>query len=214
MTMIIHGMSRSPRVRAALLGLEECGAPYRLAAMAMGDVANPEHVARHPFARVPVLEDGDFKLFETQAILRYLARRFPAAGLVPGDVRRAARMDQIMGISDSYFFDGVTIAIARNRLVAAMRGTAPDEERVAAAVPLAQKCFATFEMLMEGGPYLAGPALSLADLLLVPEFIVLAKTPEGEVLLAAHPRLAAWLELMRARPSFAATEPERLAKAA
>ena len=156
MTMIIHGMSRSPRVRAALLGLEECGAPYRLAAMAMGDVANPEHVARHPFARVPVLEDGDFKLFETQAILRYLARRFPAAGLVPGDVRRAARMDQIMGISDSYFFDGVTIAIARNRLVAAMRGTAPDEERVAAAVPLAQKCFATFEMLMEGGPYSAG----------------------------------------------------------
>ena len=214
MTMILHGMSRSPRVRAALLGLEETGAPYRLAAMTLGDHLKPEHVARHPFARVPVLEDGDFTLYETQAILRYLARLYPQAGLVPEDPRRAGRMDQIMGISEGYFFQGVTMAIARERLVAAMRGTAPDEAKIAAALPLAKTCFAEFDALMGGAPFLAGPALSLADLMLAPEFIVLAKTPEGEALLAAHPRLAAWLARMRARPSLAATEPERLAQAA
>ena len=214
MTFVLHGMARSPRVRAALLCLEECGAPYRLAAMTMDDRSKPEHISRHPFARVPGLEDGDFTLYETQAILRYLARLFPAAGLVPGDARRAARMDQFMGISDCYYFDGVSIAIARNRLVAAIRGVPADEEKIAAALPLAKKCFAVFDELTGGGPFLAGPSLSLADLLLGPEFIVLAKTPEGEALLAAHPRLARWLERMKTRPSLAATEPERLAQAA
>ena len=69
---VVHGVPGSPYLRAVLLGLEEKRAPYRLAAMALGEARAAAHLARQPFGRIPVFEHGDFQLYETQAILRYL----------------------------------------------------------------------------------------------------------------------------------------------
>jgi glutathione S-transferase len=55
-----------------LVALEEKGARYRLCAVPPGTLKTPEHLARHPFGRVPVMEHGSFRLYESQAILRYL----------------------------------------------------------------------------------------------------------------------------------------------
>ena len=214
MTFILHGMARSPRVRATLVAMIECGAPHRFEPMAIGDNRAAAHLARHPFGRVPVLEHGDFTLYETQAILRYVARLHPAAALTPSDPRHAARMDQIIAIVDNYYVEAVTGGIARARLLAAMRGVAPDEAAIAAAVPMARLCWDVFDGLMGGDPFIAGPAHTLADIMLAPQVAVLARTPEGMALLGAHPKLAGWFERMRARPAMAATEPERLMQAA
>jgi len=59
------------------MGLAEKNAPYRLAVMAMGEHRSEEYLRRHPFARIPVLEHDGFRLYETQAILRYLDALFP-----------------------------------------------------------------------------------------------------------------------------------------
>ena len=83
--LIVHGVLGSPYVRAVRLALEEKRLPYRVAQLAPGTSRSPEHLARHPFGRMPVLEDGDFTLYETQAILRYLERRAPSPALVPAD---------------------------------------------------------------------------------------------------------------------------------
>jgi len=93
---IVHSIPGSPFGRAALATLEEKGAPYRLFPVAPGTFRSPEHLARHPFGRVPVLEHDGFRLYETQAILRYLDRVLPAPALTPADPRAAARMDQAM----------------------------------------------------------------------------------------------------------------------
>src|ERR1700687_5224583 len=77
----IHGVPGSPYVRSALLGLEEKGVSYRLAVMARGENKSPAHLERHPFGRIPVLEHGDFRLYETQAILRYVDAGFPGPPL-------------------------------------------------------------------------------------------------------------------------------------
>jgi glutathione S-transferase len=71
---VVYGVPGSPYVRSALLGFHEKQAPYRLQALAEGIHAarTEEHMQRHPFARVPVLDHGDFRLYETQAILRYV----------------------------------------------------------------------------------------------------------------------------------------------
>jgi glutathione S-transferase len=67
---VVYGIPGSPYLCSALMGFVEKNAPYRLAVMAMGEHRSEEHLRRHPFARIPVLEHDGFRLYETQAILR------------------------------------------------------------------------------------------------------------------------------------------------
>jgi glutathione S-transferase len=69
--LLIHSVPGSPFGRAVLIALEEKGARYRFVAVMPGTLRSPRHLARHPFGRVPIIEHGGFRLFETQAILRY-----------------------------------------------------------------------------------------------------------------------------------------------
>ena len=97
---IVHTIPGSPYARAVLAALEEKAVRYRLAPVAPGAFQSPQHLARHPFGRVPVLEHDGFVLYETQAILRYLDRIKPSPALTPADAQRIARMDQVMNIND------------------------------------------------------------------------------------------------------------------
>ena len=208
----VHTIPGSPFGRAVLIVLEEKGAAYRLAAVAPGTLRSPEHTARHPFARVPVLEHDGFRLYETQAILRYLDRVLPAPSLTPADARRAARMDQLMAINDWYLFQGVANVIGFQRVVGPrLLGLTPDEAAIAAAMPKARTVYTELSALLGRQPFFAGEAFTLADVLLAPQLDFLSATPEWAVLTAATPHLCAWLERVRARPSLEATTWERVA---
>ena len=76
---IVHTIPGSPFARAVLATLEEKALAYRLAPVAPGTFQSPQHLARHPFGRIPVVDHGDFSLYETQAVLRYVERLHPAA---------------------------------------------------------------------------------------------------------------------------------------
>lgn len=78
MEIIVHGVPGSPFTRSALLILEERQARYTLRAV-QGELRGPEHLARHSFGRIPVIEHDGFLLYECQAILRYLDRVLPGA---------------------------------------------------------------------------------------------------------------------------------------
>ena len=82
---VVHTVPGSPFARAVLATLEEKGAPYRIAPIALGGHKTEPHLARHPFGRMPVLEHDGFILYETQAILRYLDRILPEPPLTPAD---------------------------------------------------------------------------------------------------------------------------------
>src|SRR6266436_8342781 len=113
----VYSIPGSPFGRAVLTTLEEKGASYRFSPLAPGTLRSPEHLARHPFGRVPVLEHNGFLLYETQAILRYLDRVLPSPRLTPGDLQRAARMDQAMNVNDWYLFQGVGNVIIFHRVI-------------------------------------------------------------------------------------------------
>jgi glutathione S-transferase len=211
--MIVHGVPGSPYVRSALLALEEKGAAYRLAAMGMGDGKSAAHLARHPFGRMPVIEHGDFQLYETDAILRYLDAALPGPALRPTDLRQAARCDQVCGIVDWYLFPQATAIIGWQRIIVPMMGGKADEAAIAAAVPATRTVFGVLNGILGDKPFLAGGAVSIADLMAVPQLDYLAQTPEGADLLAGS-ALLGWLDRMRARPSLIATTPERLQQAA
>jgi glutathione S-transferase len=208
---IVHSVPGSPFGRAVLATLEEKGASYRLVALPPGSSKSPEHLARHPFGRIPVLEHDDFMLYETQAILRYLDRVLPEPALTPADPRQAARMDQVMNITDWYLFQGVGNVIGFHRIIRPrFMGLAADEAAIEAALPRARTVFAELARLLGEQPFVAGDALSLADLQAAPHVSFLSVTPEWEALTAPHPHLLAWIGRLEARPSFMATTLERL----
>ena len=214
----VHSIPGSPFGRSVLAMLEEKQAPYQLAPVAPGSMKTPEHLALHPFGRVPVLVHNGFKLYETQAILRYLDRLLPQPSLTPTDVKRAARMDQAMNVNDWYLFHGVGNVIIFHRVIGPqVLGLAPDEEAIKAAMPKAHAVFDELANLLGEQPYFAGDTLSLADLLLAPAVDFFTMIPEWTVLGAPHANLVAWMKRMQERPSLKSTTWERvteLAKAA
>ena len=109
--MIVHGVPGSPYVRAALLTLEEKGAEYELAAMALGTLKQQQYLSRHPFGRIPAFEHDGWLLYETQAIMRYVDAVVPGPRLQPEEPRAAARMNQLIGIVDWYLMPQVSRTI-------------------------------------------------------------------------------------------------------
>lgn len=208
----IYGVPGSPYLRSALIGFEEKGIPYRLVSMGFGESKTPEHLARHPFGRIPVVDHGDFRLYETQAILRYLDDLSPTPQFEPRDARAKARMNQLVGITDWYFFPKVTATIPFQRFVVPMRGGTPDEAIIAAAKTGAVTCANAIEALMYD-VYLTGEEISVADIMLIPHAHYFSLTPEGKEILRDG-KLQRWVERMRRRPSFERTEIERLKAAA
>jgi len=213
--IVVYGVPGSPYLRSALLALHEKGAPYRLAVLGRDIEARSEdHLRRHPFGRVPIVEHGDFRLYETQAIVRYLDAVLPGPALQPQKPCAAARMNQIAGIVDWYVFPAICVGITAERFLSQRfwnRG--PDEANIAQAVPRAQVCLRELERLLGTSEFLTGDSLSIADLMLAPQLLFFRATPEAEQLMRGT-SLDAWLKRMQARPSIQATEVDRLKQAA
>ncbi len=212
--IVVYGVPGSPFMRAVQMGLEEKKAAYRVQALGVGESKSEAYLRKHPFGRVPAFEHGNFGLYETQAILRYLDDILPEPPLQPRDPKQAARMNQIIGINDWYFFPKVAAVIVFQRIIGpVLLGIKTDDAAIEAAVPMGRTCIAELDRLLGGQQFLAGDDLSIADLMLAPQLDFLAETPEGKALLAGT-RIEAWLKRMNERPSMQATQRPALRRAA
>jgi glutathione S-transferase len=207
---IIYGPSFSTYARTVRLALEEKGVPYELKPVniLVGEGKAAEHISRHPFGKVPSFEHDGFSLYESIAICRYVDRVFPGPSLQPSDPKRAARMDQIVAIVDSYAYGAIVGKLAWQRLVVPMQGGQGDESVVQGVMPAVRLCLSEFERLKGSNAFLTGPEISLADCFLAPIFAYLTMTPDAAGLLEATPGLRAWWETMAQRPSMQATPPQ------
>lgn len=213
--IVVYGVPGSPFVRAVQMGLEEKGVAYRMQPMGPQEMKSEAYLMRHPFGRVPAFEHGDLKIYETQAILRYLNDVFPIPAFVPADPRAAAKMNQIIGINDWYFFPKAAAPIVFQRVVGPVFfGLPTDEAAITDALPMARTCIAELNRLLGAQRYLACDEMSIADLMLAPQIDFLVATPDGKNLLEGT-GLKAWLGRMNARASMIATQrPEPLRGAA
>ena len=204
----VYGIPGSPFLRSVEIALKEKDLPYQLHAMAPGQHKEPEHLARHPFGRIPAFEHDGFAIYETQAIIRYLDDLLPSPPLVPGNAEARARMNQVIGIIEWYFFPKAAAPIAFNRIIGPrLLGLPSDEAAIAEALPMAETCFAVLDGILGDKAYFTGDSVSIADIMLAAQLDLLGDCPEGRQLIAGTSNLSAWLERMKARPSFSATEP-------
>ena len=189
------------------LALEEKGVGYDLVPVEVFGPSGPpaDHLLRHPFGRIPAFQHGSFALYESSAIARYVDEAFDGPPLQPVSPLARARMNQAIGVLDSYCYRTMVWDIFVERLRAPMWGRTADEARIAAALPRAETCLRALAEIGQGGPWLAGTTMTLADLHAAPMFAYFRMTPEGGAMLEACPPLAAWWDRMAGRPSMAAT---------
>ena len=203
----LYGSRFSVYTRIAILALKEKGVAHTLVpvnpfALADGDGDAAEHRARHPFGKIPVLDHGDLQLYETAAITQYVEEAFDGPALQPGDPAGRARMRQTIGICDAYGF----AALVQQTYVPWQRDPAVIEESDwPQAMTAAQAVLDALADRLAGGPYLAGDALSLADLHLMPMLAYARCVPALAQAVDARPALAAWWAQMADRDSVRTT---------
>lgn len=202
--IVIYGIVQSSYVRTVRLACEEKGVSHEVQAIEFG---SSEHVALHPFAKVPAARHGDTVLYETGAIVRYVDAAFDGPSLQPAELAARTRMEQWISATCDYFYQDIIREIVFQRLVAPSRGAEPNEKMIAAAVPKLDHHLGVMERVLSDGDWLAGDALSLADLFLAPIHFWAGMAPEGQRLLPNYPAVGRWWERMSARPSMIATVP-------
>lgn len=207
----LFGADYSVYVRSVRLALEEKRLDYTLSPI---DVFAPEGVCEdylslNPFGKIPTFRHGDFVLFETGAILRYLDEAFDGPRLQPPAPRDRAVMNQILSILDAYAYRTCVWEIYVERVEKTRGGVAAaDEVRISSALGEARMIVGTLETLIESEPFLLGSNVCLADCHAAPMLHLFEQSEEGAMLLKRAPKLARWLEMMRARRSFQKTAPD------
>lgn len=191
----LFGASCGVYVRIVRLVLAEKGVAYRLVERDHSELdgprpSGPQH---HAFGRIPAFDHDGFVLCETAAITRYIDEGFAGPALQPASPRGRARMHQIISLLDNLAYHTLVWDIFAERVRAAFEGRAPDQTRIAAALPIAETCLDELVELMADGPYLAGERVTLADLHAAPIMIYAQMSPEGAALMRARPPLETWL---------------------
>jgi glutathione S-transferase len=169
-----------------------------------GEPKAPEHLERHPFGKVPVLDHDGMRILETAAIARYLNDVLPGKSLVPTTPKDRARMDMIVGITDSYGYGALVGGVAAYHLFPDFIGGKNDAMR-AAGLANGRKVLELAMQTKGASPFIAGD-LSLADLFLAPILFYVSLTPDKDALFDVD-GFGDWWTKIEALPSFQATMP-------
>jgi glutathione S-transferase len=162
----ILGKATSINVRKVLWLCEELQLPYELQQWGTGHRAtdDPQFRALNPNALVPVIQDGAFVLWESNAICRYLAAAYPQGNLLPLDLQQRARVEQWMDWQATELNNSWRYAFS-----ALVRRSAAhtDPQAVASSVNNWNRHMALLdEHLRTGGAFVTGSHFSLADIVL------------------------------------------------
>lgn len=191
-TITLHGTPLSGHTHRVELFLLILGLPYRFADAPAAVRQTPAFRALNSLGQVPVLEDGDLVLQDSNAILVYLAKRYDAGGpWLPEDPIGAARVQRWLSIAAGEVMYGP--AIARMALQWGMPG---DPVRAKA---IAERLLRFMDEHLGGRSYLAADRPTLAD---VACYSYVAHAPEGGIPLEPYPAVRAWLSRIEALPRF------------
>ncbi|MFO1398417.1 MAG: glutathione S-transferase family protein [Burkholderiales bacterium] len=202
--------SGSPYAWRVQLALEHKALPYerKVLSFAAGDTRKPEFVALNPRHRVPTIVDGEFVLYESNAIVEYLDEAYAGRGsaLFPGNPERRALIRRLISEVDNYFDKAIDPVIDE---LLYKKPEEKDAKRLADAVQGVREDYALFERAL-AGDFLAGP-LSAADFAFYPLVAFLdrcaVRVPGFDAASLLPRGLAAWKQRMEALPFMAATIP-------
>ena len=176
--------------------------------MAQGEHKSPAFLAMNPNGKVPVLDDNGFYLWESNAILCYLAAKKPEVGLIPTDPRAQGLMHQWMHWQGTTFSHSINEVSMETVYLPYFPGRQKDDQRLAAGMEKVNRDLALLEKELAGKEYLCG-RLSLADFSIVAN--MMSRTGMG-LSLNAFPNVKGWVERVESRDSVRKAMPVMPAK--
>ena len=193
----VWGRISSINVRKVVFTAQLLGIPFERvdAGAAFGVTKTPDYLARNPNALVPLLEDGDFLLWESNVIVRYLCAKHAEAGLYPQDLRTRFDAERWMDWQQT-----TLNGAGRDAFLQLIR--TPPEQRdaraLAASVAATGPLLATLDARLADRPFLAGERLTMADIPIACEMHRWWGLPLDH---PPHAHLRRWYDGLLARPA-------------
>jgi glutathione S-transferase len=193
------GRKNSSNVQTVMIALDELGLPYQRHDIGgpFGKNKDPDYLARNPNGLVPLLNDGDVDVWESNAIIRYLAHRYGPTPLYPTEPAARSHVERWLDWRQTSFGPQI------GQVFLAYIRTAPEARDLAALAKFEAGSISTITMLnaqLANNAFVAGPAFTLADIglaIFVHRYFVLPiVAPRPEL-----PHLWKWYEGLAARPA-------------
>jgi glutathione S-transferase len=199
--MKLYSGRRSPNARKVRLLAKELDLPLEIVNpdFAKGELRTDDFLALNPNGKVPVLDDDGFVLWESCAILRYLAEKHPERDLVPSDRRERAVVDQWLFWWAAHCEPALLQLVFERLVKPFLKLGSPDERLVAAAETELARYLPILDKQLDGKDHIAG-ALSIADFAVAPW---LESAAAVGVTLDSYPHAQRWLANLQKRAYWA-----------
>ena len=205
MTITLYDMKNSPHARKVRLLAAELDIPLELEPCdpRVGETREPDYLAKNPNGRVPTIQDGDFVLWESLAILKYLAAKKPERGLAGSNPQEVALIDQWLfwwASGGEAAMDALGWELYIKPVVLQQGGNDPSimadaYARLARFLPVLEEQLATND-------YVIGP-LSIVD------FAIGARLDRGpgilKINMGPYENIIEWIDLLRSKPYWSAS---------
>jgi glutathione S-transferase len=197
----------SPNGRRAIVTLRhlKLEAEEILVDFGRGDLTTPEYTRLNPNQKLPTLVDGDFVLWESNAIMQYLASKKPEAGLLPRDERGRADVTRWQCWNMTHFAPTVGTFNWENLLKRVFAGGEPDAAKLAQAEKELPRFAKVLDEHLSSRRYVTGEQLTVADLSIAATlmFRLPARVP-----LEAYPNVRRFIESIEALDAWKSTQPK------
>lgn len=194
----IWGRKTSINVQKAMWAVGELGLPHQREDVGgpFGGLDRPEFTALTPHRLVPVLQDGDAVVWESNAIVRYLAGRYGAGTLWPEDLAVRARSDQWMDwLLTTLYAPFITVFLGLIRTPPSQR----DMNAIKGASLVTGQLMQTLDRHLEGQSFVAADHLTMGD---IPVGATLYRYFTLEIERPSLPNVEAYYARLEARPAY------------
>jgi glutathione S-transferase len=203
----VIGFPQSTFVWTARSAFNFKGVEHELRPLEFGAQRSPEHLARHPWGKVPALEHGDVRLYETAAICFYVDAAFDGPSLQPRDPYQLARMHQFISISNNYLYGTAVPGYLLQYIFPSGPDGKPNREVIDKTIPSVRQTLEVLDRELGDRKWFAGDGITLAELFVCPLLLACGMFPEGAQLMAGLDNLARMKAQITDEPKFMSVIP-------
>ena len=205
--MKLHVFPPSPNARKVMFVAQHLGVPHEIEIvdLSAGQQRTPEYLKLNPNGVMPTLTDGDFVLWESEAIMQYLCSKKPGQTLWPSDPRKQADVMRWQAWSLANWAPACGACIFENLVKVLLRGGTPDAARVAEGEANVLKHGKILDDHLKGRKYIVGDSLTLAD---VSNAVSLAFTGPARLPVGSFKEIQRWSASLNDLPAWKATAPQ------
>jgi glutathione S-transferase len=205
--MKLHVFPPSPNARKVMFVAQHLQVPHevQLVDLTKGEQQSPAYLKLNPNGVMPTLTDGDFVLWESEAIMRYLCSKQPGQTLLPSDPRQNADVMRWQAWGLANWTPACAACLFENFVKGMLRGLPPDTARVAEGEARVRSNGKILDDHLKGRKFLVGDSLTIAD---ISNAVFVSLADAGKIPLGGFDEIQRWHASLDQFPAWKATAPQ------